>query len=66
MYIIPMYLSIDILLNRIVEFCEVSANIVLMGMRINIVSNRDKPSDLHPYRCVCELAYLHLRVTTNN
>ncbi len=35
--------------NRIVEFFEVSANIVSLGMRIDIVSNRDKPSDLHPY-----------------
>ncbi len=36
--------------NRIVEFFEVSANIVSLGMRIDIVSNRDKPSDLHPYK----------------
>ncbi len=27
---------------------EVSANIVSLGMRINIVSNRGEPSDLHP------------------
>ncbi len=35
--------------KRIVEFFEVSANIVSLGMRIDIVSNRDETSDLHPY-----------------
>ncbi len=35
--------------NRIVSFFEVSANIVSLGMGIDIVSNRDEPSDLHPY-----------------
>ncbi len=34
--------------NRIVEYFEVSANIVSLGMRIDIESNCDKPSDLHP------------------
>ncbi len=34
--------------NRIVSFFEVSANILLLGMRIDIVSNHDEPSDLHP------------------
>ncbi len=34
--------------NRIVEFFEVSENIVSLGMRIDIVSYRDEPSDLHP------------------
>ncbi len=44
-----MIISIDILLYiyRIVEF-EVSANIVSLGTRIDIVLNRDEPSDLHP------------------
>ncbi len=35
--------------DRIVNFFEESANIVSLGMRIDIVSNRDEPSDLHPY-----------------
>ncbi len=37
--------------NRIVKLFEVSANIVSLGMRIDIdiESNRDGPSDLHPY-----------------
>ncbi len=39
-------------LNRIViesyNFFKVSANIVSLGMRIDIVSNRDEPSDIHP------------------
>ncbi len=30
------------------NFFEVSANIVSLGMRIDIVSNRDETSDLHP------------------
>ncbi len=34
--------------NRILELFEVSANIVSLDMRIDIVSNRDEPSDLHP------------------
>ncbi len=34
--------------NSLVEFFEVSANIVSLSMRIDIVSNRDEPSDLHP------------------
>ncbi len=37
-------ISIDILPYRIE-----SSNIVSLGMRIDIESNRDKPSDLHPY-----------------
>ncbi len=34
--------------NHIVELLEVSENIVSLGLRIDIVSNRDEPSDLHP------------------
>ncbi len=34
--------------NRIIYFFEVSANIVSLGMRIDIESNHDEPSDLHP------------------
>ncbi len=34
--------------NRIVKKIEKSANIVSLGMRIDIESNCDEPSDLHP------------------
>ncbi len=36
-------------LNRIIGLFEVSVNIVSLSMRIDIVSNRDEPSDLHAY-----------------
>ncbi len=49
------YSSIESNRNRIVYIFEVSANIVSLGLRIEIVSNRDKPSDLHPY-CIYEYA----------
>ncbi len=35
--------------NHIVKMFEESANIVSLGMRIDIESNRDEPYDLHPY-----------------
>ncbi len=46
-----MIISINTLLYRIESYriiFEVSANIVSLGMRIDIVSNRDEPFDLHP------------------
>ncbi len=45
---LSIYSCIESNCNRIVEFFKVSANIVSLGMRIDIVSNRDEPSDLHP------------------
>ncbi len=48
--IIPIYRSIYSCIesNRIVYFFEVSANIVSLGKRIDIVSNIVNRTDLHP------------------
>jgi len=52
-YVYNMIISIYWSIYSCIEsynFFEISANIVSLGMRIDIVSNRDKPSDLHPYK----------------
>ncbi len=46
--IISKYRSIYSRIETYRIFFKVSANIVSLGMRIDIVSNRDESSDLHP------------------
>ncbi len=48
-YVYNIIISIYRSIYSWIEFFEVSANIVSLGMRIDIVSNRDEPSDLYPY-----------------